>query len=347
MKLLCFGDSNTYGYDPRSCFGGRYPAEVRWTDVLAQSTGWEVLNAGQNGREIPRRAGELAQADRLLADCGPMDALAVMLGSNDLLQSPAMTAGTVAERMSAFLRRVLERCPPETVLLAAPPPMRLGTWVTEERLLRESAGLADAYAALAGEMGLRFADAGQWGVELVFDGVHFSPAGHRAFAAGIQAALEAMPAPDIWEVSRRSPELIRQLTAVWERSVRATHRFLTEDDLQAIAREVPEALSAVPRLAVASVGGGPAGFLGADGERLEMLFLSPAVQGRGLGRQLLEWGIRRYGIREVCVNEQNPQALGFYQRMGFRPYQRTELDGQGRPFPLLYLRREDTPCSWG
>lgn len=347
MKLLCFGDSNTYGYDPRSCFGGRYPAEVRWTDVLAKNMGWEVLNAGQNGREIPRRASELAQANQLLADCAPLDALAVMLGSNDLLQHPALTAEGVAERMAVFLRHVPEQCPPETVLLVAPPPMRRGAWVTEERLLQESAGLAKAYAALAAELGIRFADAGQWDVELLFDGVHFSPAGHRAFANGIQATLEAVPMPDIREVSQRSPELIRQLTAVWESSVRATHHFLTEDDIRAIARDVPEALSAIPQLAVAIADGAPVGFLGADGRRLEMLFLSPASRGRGLGRRLLEWGARQYGIRETCVNEQNPQALGFYERMGFRVCQRTDLDEQGRPFPLLYLRREDAPCSWG
>ncbi len=346
MKLLCFGDSNTYGYDPRSCFGGRYPAETRWTDILARATDWEVLNAGQNGREIPHRIPELARMDQLLADCAPLDILTVMLGSNDLLQHPSLTAGAVAERMAGFLRHVLERFPPEAVLLIAPPPMRRGEWVTEDWLLSGSRALAGAYAALAGRLGVCFADAGQWGVELLFDGVHFSPAGHRAFAMGLQAALEAGSGPDIREVSQRSPELICQLTAVWESSVRATHHFLTEDDIQAIAREVPEALAAVPHLAAASLNGTPVGFLGADGQRLEMLFLSPASRGRGLGRRLVEWGVRQYGIREVCVNEQNPQALGFYERLGFCSYKRTELDGQGRPFPLLYLRREDTPCSW-
>lgn len=345
MKLLCFGDSNTYGYDPRSCLGGRYPAEVRWTDLLAQATGWEVLNAGQNGREIPCQAAELTQVDHLLANCASLDKLVVMLGSNDLLQNPSLTAGAVAERMSTFLRQVLQHCPPEAVLLAAPPPMRRGAWVTEERLLAESAGLAETYAALAGRLNVCFADAGQWGVELLFDGVHFSPAGHQAFAKGIQAALEAASAPDIREVSQRSPALIRQLAAVWESSVRATHHFLTEEDIQAIARDVPAALSAVPHLAIAIESGRPVGFLGVDGQRLEMLFLSPASCGRGVGRWLLEWGIRQYGIREVCVNEQNPQALGFYERLGFRPYKRTELDEQGRPFPLLYLRGKDVPCS--
>lgn len=343
MKLLCFGDSNTYGYDPRSCFGGRYPADIRWTDVLAQNTGWEVLNAGENGRRIPRRPPELAQARQLLTAYGPADMLAVMLGSNDLLQLPAPDVGAVSSYIINFLIDISSIFPPEAILLIAPPPMRPGTWVTDGRLLQASAMLADSYAAAAGRLGVRFADAGQWNMELAFDGVHFSPAGHLAFANGLRAALEAPPV--IRECVRRSPELISQLTAVWERSVRATHHFLTEDDLRAIARDVPAALAAVPHLAAASAGGAPVGFLGADGSRLEMLFLSPAVRGRGLGRRLLEWGVRQYGLREVCVNEQNPQALGFYQRLGFRPCRRTETDGQGRPFPLLYLRREEGPCS--
>ena len=66
MRLLCFGDSNTYGYDPRSYFGSRYDAANRWVDLLAAKTGWELLNAGQNGREIPRRAHELQQVQQLL-----------------------------------------------------------------------------------------------------------------------------------------------------------------------------------------------------------------------------------------------------------------------------------------
>lgn len=190
MRILCLGDSNTYGYDPRSWMGDRYPADIRWTDRLAAATGWEVLNAGQNGREIPHRAAELAQADRLLASAGPLDLLAVMLGSNDLLQNPRFTAGDTAGRMEAFLGHLLEGCAPPPLLLIAPPPMRPGIWVTEERLLTESSILADAYGALARRLGIRFADAGPWGVDLLFDGVHFSEAGHRTFAARMRKVLE-------------------------------------------------------------------------------------------------------------------------------------------------------------
>jgi lysophospholipase L1-like esterase len=181
MRLLCYGDSNTYGYDPRSYLGGRYPSSIRWTDQLAQETGWEVVNAGQNGRTIPGPAA----ADRLPTVCGPADTLSVMLGTNDLLQgcSPQETT----QRMEAFLTPLLGTYP--HILLISPPPMQPGTWVTEDRLLTDSAALAKFYVNLARQLGVRFADADDWGVELLFDGVHFSESGHHAFAAGLLAAL--------------------------------------------------------------------------------------------------------------------------------------------------------------
>ena len=78
--------------------------------------------------------------------------------------------------------------------------------------------------------------------------------------------------------------------------------------------------------------------MGTENSRLEMLFLSPDERGKGLGRQLLEYGIREQGVREVTVNEQNPQAVGFYEHMGFETYQRTDHDEEGNPYPLLYMK---------
>ena len=125
---------------------------------------------------------------------------------------------------------------------------------------------------------------------------------------------------------------------VWESSVRATHHFLSEEDIRSLAVYVPQALAQVPVLVVAfSDQGIPVGFMGIDGTRLEMLFLSPDVRGTGLGRQLLQRGIRRYGVTSLCVNEQNPQALDFYLHMGFQVRSRTETDEQGNPFPLLCM----------
>ena len=178
MKLICFGDSNTCGYDPRSYFGGRYPAENRWVDLLAQETGWDIENLGMNGRSIPAAPDEF-----LLRSCAAADGIVIMLGSNDLLQSAG--AEGAAAHMALFLRQL----PRRPILLVSPPPMIPGTWVTEDRLLTESRELPLLYAALARKLGISFADAGQWNVELLFDGVHFSEAGHHAFAAGIREAM--------------------------------------------------------------------------------------------------------------------------------------------------------------
>jgi len=85
--------------------------------------------------------------------------------------------------------------------------------------------------------------------------------------------------------------------------------------------------------------GTPVGFMGAQENRLEMLFLDPEVRGQGLGARLLCLGMEQYGVSELTVNEQNPAAAGFYRHMGFAVYRRSELDEQGGSYPILYMRR--------
>lgn len=136
----------------------------------------------------------------------------------------------------------------------------------------------------------------------------------------------------------RSPQWIAQLTAVWEASVRATHHFLDEDAIQAIAPEVPQTLRQVPYLTVAvTESGAPAGFLGVAGHTLEMLFLAPEHLGTGLGTQLFHRGMADCYIAQITVNEQNQRALDFYLRRSYKVHHRTPTDQQGRPYPLLYL----------
>ena len=104
VRILCFGDSNTYGYDPRGFFGDRYGAKDRWVDLLSKQTGHEVINAGTNGREIPRNPYAL----RLVNEHAPVDIFLVMLGTNDLLQGAS--AKEAAARMEAFLNPLLPHC---------------------------------------------------------------------------------------------------------------------------------------------------------------------------------------------------------------------------------------------
>ena len=142
------------------------------------------------------------------------------------------------------------------------------------------------------------------------------------------------------EKIQRGPELTAQLLTVWERSVQATHTFLSGEEIAEIKRYVPQALEQVPHLIVLEdEGGAPAAFMGIGEQKLEMLFLAPEIRGKGHGKRLLQYGIERYAVQEVTVNEQNPQAVGFYEHMGFQTCRRTERDEQGGPYPLLYMRR--------
>lgn len=143
---------------------------------------------------------------------------------------------------------------------------------------------------------------------------------------------------EIAEVSVRDRKLLDQLTGLWERSVRSTHTFLSQPEIAAIRESVPEALERVAHLVIARDREAPLGFLGAEGNRLEMLFLEPEARGQGTGSALVRYGLETYGLTEVTVNEQNPRARGFYEHMGFQVVRRTPLDEQGRPYPLLYMK---------
>lgn len=142
------------------------------------------------------------------------------------------------------------------------------------------------------------------------------------------------------EIRRRSPKLTAQLLRVWESSVKATHSFLSENEIENIKRYVPRALREVPHLIVAgNDGGSPVAFAGVNGRKLEMLFVSAESRGRGIGGGLLRYAVDAYAVNELTVNEQNPFAVGFYEHMGFRAYRRSETDEQGNPYPILYMKK--------
>lgn len=181
MKLLCIGDSNTYGYDPRSYIGDRYPAEVRWTDRLE---GCEVINCGVNGMTVPRGQTRYPGLIRM----NEPDLVSVMLGTNDLCSG--LSAGQVAGRMEAFLGTIIDTG--SRILLISPPVLQFGDWVMDDDKIEESQDLGGVYRELADRMRCLFADAGTWGIDILFDGVHFSPEGHAAFARELQAVLDGM-----------------------------------------------------------------------------------------------------------------------------------------------------------
>ncbi len=144
---------------------------------------------------------------------------------------------------------------------------------------------------------------------------------------------------EIIKVIERTPLLMQQLLEVWEESVKATHLFLSNEEIQNIKEYVPQALTEIPHLIVGEDENTvPIAFMGIDGQKLEMLFITVGQRGKGLGKKLLSYGIENFGVNELTVNEQNPLAKGFYEHLGFQVYKRTDNDEQGNPYPILYMK---------
>ena len=142
----------------------------------------------------------------------------------------------------------------------------------------------------------------------------------------------------IVEISQRTELLIQQLLKIWEKSVRETHLFLSNSQIESIKEYVPQAIREVPHLIIIEKEDNPIGFMGIDGQKLEMLFISNEERGKGFGKKLIKYAIENYSINNLTVNEQNPLAKGFYENVGFKVYKRTDNDEQGNPYPLLYMK---------
>lgn len=141
--------------------------------------------------------------------------------------------------------------------------------------------------------------------------------------------------------SERTDDLIHTLVGLWDASVRASHHFLTEEDILRLTPFVGEAIRAITILIVLYQGKCPVAFMGIEGAKIEMLFVAPSCFGRGFGKQLVCMAIEKFHVIYVDVNEQNPQAEGFYRHLGFRAFERTETDEQGNPFPILRMKLEN------
>lgn len=126
------------------------------------------------------------------------------------------------------------------------------------------------------------------------------------------------------------------LVAIWLRSVRATHRFIGEQQLAELQPLVERYLPALS-VWVADIAGLAGGFIALDDNKVEMLFIDAEQRGKGLGSALLDHVRARHDGLVLDVNEQNPQAVGFYQRYGFVVTGRSPRDGQGNPYPLLHM----------
>jgi len=141
------------------------------------------------------------------------------------------------------------------------------------------------------------------------------------------------------EKAVRDPELIAEMLGIWESSVRASHHFLTDGDILRLVPQVEEALRQIETLWGVKDARCPIGFMGVQERKIEMLFLHPDYFRKGIGRMLVQKAFDEQDVQYVDVNEQNPSAVKFYERMGFRVFRRDSIDDQGNPFPILRMER--------
>ena len=189
MKLWCFGDSNTYGYDPCGFFGGRYAAP--WPALLAEKTGFQVINDGKNGRMIPEREHEFLQFRRD-AERHSADALIVMLGTNDLKEQYHVTTWVLARAMEQLMHIIdaYEYAPhyqkPQVLLVS---PIEVGEDIENSPFgcftraaIAPSKEFAKIYAPVAEKYGAHFFDAASVARPSAEDQLHMDESSHRALA---------------------------------------------------------------------------------------------------------------------------------------------------------------------
>jgi putative acetyltransferase len=133
------------------------------------------------------------------------------------------------------------------------------------------------------------------------------------------------------------PADAERIIAIWRAAVDATHDFLAPQDRRALDQLICELLPGMPLWLVVDEADRPLAFMLIDNGHMEALFVDPVWHGQGLGAALVRHGLNLHPRMTTDVNEQNAQAISFYERMGFVPTGRSPVDGQGRPYPLIHL----------
>ena len=182
MKILCYGDSNTYGWDPRYFSGNRYAHP--WPELLAEMTGHEVINCGEPGRIIPRRSEHMDWFIKDVETHEP-DLLIIMLGTNDILDMAEPDAEEPARRMGEMVGFILGRRLAGHILLLSAPDTDLDDRPYHPAL----ADLSKRYRHIAEKAGIGFADPFSWEIPMAFDRTHFSEEGHSLFAKKLAAVI--------------------------------------------------------------------------------------------------------------------------------------------------------------
>jgi lysophospholipase L1-like esterase len=179
-KLILYGDSNTYGYDPRDFFGGRYEEDIRWAGIVKKELRgeYDVIEEGMNGRCLPRVSDGLFQ--ELVRSTNAEDVLAMMLGTNDILLTSRPDVSRTVERAEALLDYVKNNCVGTFLLIA--PPYISNSYPDLQPYHDCSVEMNRQLMTLAKQYNIAAVDAGSWNIPMGSDGVHFTEQGHLEFA---------------------------------------------------------------------------------------------------------------------------------------------------------------------
>ena len=182
MKICCYGDSNTWGYDPRSPLGEQLPAP--WPEQLSKLLGCKWENWGSCGRCIPHLSQSFTLLQNALLKSAP-DKLIILLGTNDILTMEPPRAEQAAFQMENLIRFLKEQLPELPILLLSPPKIR----IPGEELQKAMKELPAHYRRIAQSYGLSFLDLQALSLPLAYDGVHLSQEGHRLLAQALAVFL--------------------------------------------------------------------------------------------------------------------------------------------------------------
>ena len=179
-KLVLYGDSNTYGYDPRGTLGGRYPAEVRWATMVksALPDSYEVIEEGMNGRMLP--GVEHGYFVELLSGLASEDTVVMMLGTNDVLLSYRPDVTQIADKMERILSYVKKNFAGKFIMIA--PPLIEAVEPDLKAYRDASIEMNQRFMELAKRYEIPALDASEWNITMGYDGVHFTVEGHKRFA---------------------------------------------------------------------------------------------------------------------------------------------------------------------
>lgn len=182
-KLILFGDSNTYGYDPRDFMGGRYPENVRWATMVkhALKDEFDVIEEGQNGRALPSTSSPFFK--NMIEEINCDDVLLMMLGTNDILLVNHPNAAAPVRQLESILAYVTENCKGKFILIA--PPYISDIYPDLKPYHDCCVEMNASFMELAKQYGIEAFDASEWNIPMGADGVHFSIEGHKKFGEAL------------------------------------------------------------------------------------------------------------------------------------------------------------------